>query len=204
MEFRPQAGRPRLLRVLLALAAGAALLAAVAAAAFMVSAGTGGPDTAGTTGPGEVGRGRSSSAAPLPPATGRALGSGTARIAALVNAERDKAGCPRLTVDPRLERAAGVHAEDMAARGYYAHVGPDGSDGGKRMTAAGYKWSRWAENIHRGPEDPSAVVADWMRSPGHRESILDCRFVDMGVGVELGSGGPWWVQTLGTRRGARR
>ncbi|GGT36507.1 hypothetical protein GCM10010271_45610 [Streptomyces kurssanovii] len=203
MEFRPQAGRPRLLRVVLALATGIALLAAVAAAAFMRSAGTGGTDTGGTTGPGDVGRGHSSTAAPLPPAAGRALGSGAARITALLNAERDKAGCPRLAVDPNLERAARAHADDMAARGYYDHVGPDGRDGGERMTSAGYNWNRWAENIHRGPDDPSTVVADWLRSPEHRASILDCRYEDMGVGVNLGAGGPWWVQDLGTRRGAR-
>ncbi|ALC25305.1 CAP domain-containing protein [Streptomyces pristinaespiralis] len=203
MDPGPQAGRPRLFRVVLALAAGTVLLAAVAVAAFMVSAGTGTTDTEATPAPGDAVDGPTDTAAPLPPAAGRALVSRTARITALVNAERDKAGCPRLAVDARLESAARAHADDMAARGYYGHVGPDGRDGGKRMTAAGYTWSRWAENIHRGRVDPSAVVADWLRSPEHRESILDCRFEDMGVGVNTGPGGPWWVQDLGTRRGAR-
>ncbi|QIP88240.1 CAP domain-containing protein [Streptomyces sp. Tu 2975] len=203
MQFRPKAGRPRSFRLVLALAAGTALLVAAAAAAFMVSAGTGGTGTRGSTDPGDAGRATGNTAAPLPPAAGRALGSGAARITALINAERDKAGCSRLTVDPQLEHAARVHADDMAAHDYYAHVGPDGRDGGKRMTSAGYNWSRWAENIHRGPTDPSTVVADWLRSPEHRENILDCRFKDMGLGVNLGPGGPWWVQDLGTRRGAR-
>jgi hypothetical protein len=65
------------------------------------------------------------------------------------------------------------------------------------MTAAGYDWSRCAENIHRGPEAPSTVVADRLSSPEPRESILECGFEDMGVGVDFGPGGPWWVQDLG-------
>ncbi|WP_307704565.1 CAP domain-containing protein [Streptomyces sp. V1I6] len=80
---------------------------------------------------------------------------------------------------------------------------PDVPNPGERMTAAGYDWSRCAENIHRGPEAPPTVVADWLSSPEHRESILDCGFEDMGVGVDFGPGGPWWVQDLGARRGAR-
>lgn len=33
-----------------------------------------------------------------------------------------------------------------------------------------------------------------MRSPTHRDNILNCAFRDIGVGVNLGSDGPWWVQ----------
>jgi hypothetical protein len=44
------------------------------------------------------------------------------------------------------------------------------------MTAACYDWSRWAENIHRGPEAPSTVVADRLSSPEPRGSILECGF----------------------------
>jgi uncharacterized protein YkwD len=195
---RPTRLRP--LRAVLLPVCGAALLAGVVTVAWPD------PDRRQETGRGDTavaGRGPADTAASLPPAAGRVAGDDAARIADLVNAERVRAGCARLAVDPRLEKAARAHADDMAARGYYQHIGPDGRDGGDRMTAAGYAWSRWAENIHKGPTDPSAVVTDWMSSPAHRDAVLDCRFEDMGIGVRHGSGGPWWVQDLGTRRGAR-
>ncbi|MFJ3499388.1 MULTISPECIES: CAP domain-containing protein [unclassified Streptomyces] len=121
-------------------------------------------------------------------------------VVALVNAERAEAGCRSLRSEKRLRAAARGHADDMAARDYYAHSGPEGRDGGDRMTSAGYAWSTWGENIHRGPKSPARAVADWMESPGHRANILNCAFQDIGVGVNLGSGGPWWVQNFGARR----
>lgn len=119
------------------------------------------------------------------------------RVLDLVNAERAKAGCPALHADARLQRAAQGHADDMAARGYYAHDTPEGRSAGDRIGAAGYRWRTWAENIHRGPRDPDTAVRDWMKSPGHRANILDCAFRDIGVGVTLRSNGPWWVQNFG-------
>ncbi|WP_050986770.1 CAP domain-containing protein [Streptomyces somaliensis] len=122
------------------------------------------------------------------------------RVVDLVNAERAGAGCPALRVDDRLQRAAQGHADDMAARDYYAHDTPEGRGPGDRIGAAGYRWSTWAENIHRGPGDPAAAVRGWMESPGHRANILNCAFRDIGVGVTLRSNGPWWVQNFGAAR----
>lgn len=68
-------------------------------------------------------------------------------------------------------------------------MGPDA-----RITAAGYSWSRWGENIDRGPSSASRAVADWMSDAAHRDNILNCRFTHIGVGTNLGSGGPWWTQ----------
>ncbi len=85
----------------------------------------------------------------------------------------------------------------MARRNYYRHDSPEGRDAGDRMRQAGYRWSTWGENIHRGPKDPVTAMRDWMKSPGHRENILNCAFRDIGVGVDLRSNGPWWVQNFG-------
>ncbi|NKY16762.1 CAP domain-containing protein, partial [Streptomyces somaliensis] len=122
------------------------------------------------------------------------------RVVDLVNAERAEAGCPALRVDARLQRAARGHADDMASRDYYAHDTPEGRSAGDRIEAADYRGSTWAENIHRGPEDPDTAVRDWMKSPGHRANILNCAFRDIGVGVTLRPNGPWWVQDFGAAR----
>ncbi|WP_435971643.1 CAP domain-containing protein [Streptomyces sp. Qhu_M48] len=121
-------------------------------------------------------------------------------VVALANAEREKSGCGPLRAEGRLRAAAQGHADDMAARDYYEHADPEGRDAGDRMSGAGYDWSSWAENIHRGPKTPARVMEDWMGSPGHRANILNCSFEDVGVGVALTSDGPWWVQNFGVRR----
>ncbi|MFB7513536.1 CAP domain-containing protein [Streptomyces sp. NPDC056144] len=121
-------------------------------------------------------------------------------VVALANEERDKAGCGPLHTETHLRNAAQGHADDMARRDYYQHDSPEGRDAGDRITGAGYTWSRWGENIHRGPRTPADAMSDWMDSPSHRENILDCAFKDIGVGVTLTSNGPWWVQNFGAKR----
>ncbi|MDV9193701.1 CAP domain-containing protein, partial [Streptomyces sp. SR27] len=121
-------------------------------------------------------------------------------VVALANAERAKAGCGPLRAEIRLRAAAQAHADDMAARDYYEHDSPEGRDAGDRMSGAGYAWSTWGENIHRGPKTPERAMEDWMDSPGHRANILNCSFKDIGVGVTLTANGPWWVQDFGTKR----
>ncbi|MCX4584484.1 CAP domain-containing protein [Streptomyces sp. NBC_01481] len=130
------------------------------------------------------------------PATGKAADY-VQRIAALVNAERAKAGCSPLRVDRRVQAAAQAHADDMAARNYYEHVSPEGRHADDRMKTAGYPAGKWGENIHKGPKDPVSAMRDWMDSPGHRENILDCGFKDLGVGVNFSANGTWWVQNFG-------
>ncbi|MFI8370293.1 CAP domain-containing protein [Streptomyces sp. NPDC085466] len=119
-------------------------------------------------------------------------------VVALANAERDRAGCDPLRTEARLAKAAQGHADDMATRDYYAHASPEGRDGGDRITASGYTWSAWGENIHKGPKTPELAMDGWMESAAHRANIVNCGFRDIGVGVTLTADGPWWVQDFGT------
>ncbi|PKV89301.1 CAP domain-containing protein [Streptomyces sp. TLI_146] len=120
------------------------------------------------------------------------------QVVDLANAERAKAGCSPFKADRRLNASAQAHADDMAARNYYEHNSPEGRNAGDRMSAAGYDWHKWGENIHRGPKSPADAMRDWMKSPGHRANLLDCGFKDIGVGVNLSGNGPWWVQNFGS------
>ncbi|MEU8519844.1 CAP domain-containing protein [Streptomyces sp. NPDC048577] len=122
------------------------------------------------------------------------------QVIALVNEERERAGCAPVRPERRLGVSAQAHADDMAARGYYAHGSPEGRDAGDRITRAGYAWSAWGENIHRGPKTAVRAMEGWMNSDGHRRNILNCAFKDVGVGVTLSPNGPWWVQNFGVRR----
>ncbi|MFK8912713.1 CAP domain-containing protein, partial [Streptomyces sp. YS-3] len=120
------------------------------------------------------------------------------QVVDLANAERAKAGCSPFRADRHLNASAQAHADDMAARDYYEHNSPEGRNAGDRMSAAGYDWHKWGENIHRGPKSAADAMRDWMKSPGHRANILDCGFKDIGVGVNLSGNGPWWVQNFGS------
>ncbi|MFE9676639.1 sigma-70 family RNA polymerase sigma factor [Streptomyces sp. NPDC006259] len=126
--------------------------------------------------------------------------SGTAaRVIALVNKERAAAGCGPLTDDAKLRNAAQGHSADMAARDFFDHTNPDGADPGKRITAAGYRWSTYGENIAKGQQTAESVMTSWMNSPGHRANILNCAFKNIGVGIHDGAGGPWWTQNFGAK-----
>jgi uncharacterized protein YkwD len=120
-------------------------------------------------------------------------------VTALVNEERARNGCGPVSQNGTLDTAAARHSEDMAARDYFDHTSPDGKGPGDRITAAGYQWTTYGENIARGQQTPAAVMDSWMNSPGHRANILNCSFKEIGLGVHEGSGGPWWTQVFGAR-----
>ncbi|MCI3225940.1 CAP domain-containing protein [Streptomyces sp. NP-1717] len=121
------------------------------------------------------------------------------QVTTLVNSERAKAGCGPVSTNSQLDTAALRHSQDMAAKGYFDHNSPDGKDPGDRITAAGYQWSTYGENIARGQQTAAQVMEGWMKSPGHRANILNCAFKEIGVGVHSESGGPWWTQAFGAR-----
>jgi uncharacterized protein YkwD len=118
-------------------------------------------------------------------------------VAALTNAEREKAGCPGLRIDERLRKAARGHSEDMAAQNYFSHDSPDGTTPWDRAKAAGYP-DPSGENIARGYPDARSVVEAWMNSAGHRANILNCDSKAVGVGVVLTTeNGPYWTEMFG-------
>ncbi|MFD8013761.1 CAP domain-containing protein [Streptomyces sp. NPDC058955] len=127
-------------------------------------------------------------------------GQGTAaeQVISLVNAERAKAGCGPLTANATLTSAAQGHSDDMAARDFFDHTNPDGDGPGERVTAAGYPWTTYGENIAKGQTTPEQVMDAWMNSPGHRANILNCDFKEIGVGIHT-DGGPYWTQVFGAR-----
>ncbi|MFZ3492858.1 CAP domain-containing protein [Streptomyces sp. 5.8] len=121
-----------------------------------------------------------------------------AEVLALVNEERAAVGCPALTVNAMLTKAAQDHSEDMAAHSTMSHTGSDGSDPGQRITRAGYQWSTYAENVAYGYDTAAKVMDGWMNSPGHKRNILDCDVKEIGIG--LAQPGQYWTQDFGAAR----
>jgi uncharacterized protein YkwD len=136
---------------------------------------------------------------PSPTPTG--IAAFEAAVVDIVNDKRATAGCPALTVDDRLTTAARAHSADMAARDYFSHTTPEGVAFSARITNAGYRWSSAGENIAKGQRTPQEVMTAWMNSEGHRANILNCGFVNLGVGVAANpSGVLLWTQDFGTPR----
>lgn len=102
-----------------------------------------------------------------------------------------------LTMDDKLNTAAGEHARDMVAQNYFEHRGKDGRTADRRMEDAGYVGCSTGENI--GCDDTvESVIKGWLESPGHCENMMSGDFKDLGVGYARGgSCGGMWVQNFG-------
>lgn len=119
-----------------------------------------------------------------------------AAVADLVDQERADAGCGALERDSRLDAAARLHAEDMAANDYFDHTSQDGRGPTERAAEQGYEGGV-GENIAAGYPDAEAVMEGWMNSEGHRANILNCDYSVLGVGVADRDGTLYWVQNFG-------
>ncbi|WP_455753813.1 CAP domain-containing protein [Streptomyces decoyicus] len=119
----------------------------------------------------------------------------TDRVVELVNEERSKAGCSKLTVNAKLTKAAQDHSKDMADHRNMSHTGSDGSSPDDRITRAGYQWNSYGENVAYGYSTPEEVMKGWMSSPGHKKNILDCSFKEIGVGHAQPD--DYWTQDFG-------
>lgn len=116
------------------------------------------------------------------------------QVLALVNDERDKAGCAPVTEEQHLDQAAQGHSDDMSQRDYFSHDTLEGESFADRITAAGYP-KPGAENIAKGATSADQVMQMWMNSSGHRKNILNCSLKKLGVGVT--TDGWYWTQDFG-------
>jgi uncharacterized protein YkwD len=91
-------------------------------------------------------------------------------------------------------------AADTARRGCFDHVDPDGRDPGDWIEAEG-RYITWGESIAEGYPDAAMTCRGWLRSPGHRRTILDRHFTRIGTGDADGDDGPFFVQDFGAKAG---
>lgn len=118
-------------------------------------------------------------------------------FAGMLNNVRAQNGAGNVTHDSRLTAAAQGHADDMLAHNYLSHTGRNGSTPGDRMTAAGYRWRTYGENIAQGQRSETEVLDAWTNSPGHHANNVNPNFEDFGL-AKAGSGGQTrWVLLLG-------
>lgn len=127
------------------------------------------------------------------------------QILTMVNAIRLEKKLAPLTYSAPLEQSAQGYADRMAKEGFFGHVSPDGGTLKDRVSATGYydrgfsvdclcvKGYALGENLARGQKTPKEAVDAWMKSPGHRDAILNPSYTHIGIGVNAGV----WVQHFG-------
>ena len=104
----------------------------------------------------------------------------------LANEDRSLNHLNVLTVNPLLVEAAQQKANDEAARGYFAHVAPDGKDSWYWFKQAGYTFSYAGENLAVDFNDSGDVEKAWMNSPTHRANLLNPHFTEIGIAAAQG------------------
>lgn len=140
----------------------------------------------------------SPSTGPTAPSTGG--GANNASFATLLNDVRLTNGAGNVTFDARLANAAQGHADDMRTNNYFSHTGLNGSSPGDRITAAGYKWRTYGENIARGQQSEQEVLTAWTNSPGHHANNINPNFEDFAL-AKAGSGSnTYWVLVLASEQ----
>jgi hypothetical protein len=94
--------------------------------------------------------------------------------------ERTTNHMPALQMNAQLTAAAQAKANDMAARGYWSHVTPDGKQPWSFVETAGYQYEAAGENLAYGFGSSDQVMTAWMHSPSHRANILNAVYQDVG------------------------
>ena len=104
----------------------------------------------------------------------------------LANVERLSSNISSLAINPILEKAAQLKADDMAAKGYFAHMSPDGTEPWFWFQKAGYEYSYAGENLAVNFSDSFDVDRAWMSSASHRANILNGKFTEIGIATAKG------------------
>src|SRR5688572_22297059 len=92
------------------------------------------------------------------------------KILRLINEARSKprtcgstrmAAVSPLTWNDKLELAAQKHSSEMNQYNYFSHTSRNGANAGERLTAIGYAWKTYGENIGQGFRSEEEAVEEW-------------------------------------------
>ena len=109
-----------------------------------------------------------------------------AEIVRLVNEERARAGLAPLAADPGLMEFARWRSEDMVARNYFGHSDPETGETISHRVRAAENVTKLLATTALNDRNARRAVANWMKSDGHRASILRAEAHRTGVGIAVG------------------
>ena len=108
-----------------------------------------------------------------------------------------------LSWNTTLLAAAKGHSADMAQKNFFSHTSQDGRTAGQRITAAGYNWSTFGENIAAGQTSVQQVMTGWINSPGHCQNLMNPNVRDVAVACLRNDSADYrlyWTMNLGRSR----
>lgn len=120
------------------------------------------------------------------PQSGRLAAIFAAVLVDQTNIERSHENVGGLTPNEILVKAAQMKADDMAAKGYFSHVSPDGKTPWYWFKAAGYDYAAAGENLAVNFTDSKDVTSAWMHSESHRANILNDNYTEIGIATAKG------------------
>jgi uncharacterized protein YkwD len=111
------------------------------------------------------------------------------------NDARRAQGLMRLKWNEPLARAARQHADVMARQNALSHQFPNEPALPARASRAGLYFISIAENVAQGP-DADNISDQWVRSPEHRQNLLDPEMNVIGIGIAERDGELFAVEDL--------
>jgi uncharacterized protein YkwD len=92
----------------------------------------------------------------------------------------------------------------MAANNFFSHTSLDGRSVGTRITATGYVWRTYGENIAAGYPSVDSVMDGWTKSDGHCANLMNPAFTEIGLACVPGSSATtyptYWTMDLAAPR----
>jgi len=107
-------------------------------------------------------------------------------LTSLTNEQRISNNLGTLTENNLLKQAAQLKANDMAARGYFAHNTPEGRTPWYFLDQVNYKYKLAGENLAVNFFESVDVANAWMASPTHRANIVKKDYTEIGIAVASG------------------
>lgn len=104
----------------------------------------------------------------------------------LTNRDRVLNNITELKINPLLEKAAQMKADDMAQKSYFAHNTPDGKAPWYWFTEAGYRYKYAGENLAVNFQNSEDVQTAWMNSRGHFLNIVNPKYTEIGIATSTG------------------
>ena len=112
-------------------------------------------------------------------------------LSSVISLETNKARAENsirsIEINPLLSEAAQLKADDMVKNGYFAHTSPEGITSWYWFKKVGYEYIYAGENLAINFFESKELVDAWMKSPAHRENILDKKFTELGIGIATGT-----------------
>ena len=114
----------------------------------------------------------------------------------ILNQRRAEKGLSIIKWSEDMAKVARVHSSEMAQFNYFSHAGRNGKMVNDRADLLGFSnWQALGENIafSRGYEKPAELACEgWMKSPAHRDNILNTRWKEAGIGVAQAADGSYY------------